>query len=84
MNELFHRNLENKNAKNSADYGYLVCEISDGSKDTTGSSVGRIGGVWSTHAEELALINKRPESLKQNLCFAWTKDTGHLGLKNHL
>lgn len=31
-----------------------------------------------------AVTNKRPESLKQNLCFAWTKDTGHFSLTNHL
>lgn len=31
-----------------------------------------------------AVTNKRPESLKPILCFAWTKDTGHFSLKNHL
>lgn len=31
-----------------------------------------------------AVTNKRPESLKQNLCLAWTKDTSHFSLKNYL
>ena len=33
-------------------------------------------GFWSARAEESAVINKRPASLKGNLCFPGTVDVG--------
>lgn len=39
-------------------------------------------GVWP--AEELAMVSKSPELVKENLCFAKMMDGGLLGLKNEL
>lgn len=49
--------LGGKSVEDSADNGSLACDVSEGSKDPTRPFV---CGVWSTGAEESAVIKKRP------------------------
>ena len=37
---------------------------------------------WSARAKESAVINEKPEPLKQRLCFTGTADAGQLELNN--
>lgn len=52
-----------RNVESSTDDGGLACEVSEGSKDSTGTILGRICGVCSSVAKEAAMINIRPETL---------------------
>lgn len=47
-------------------------------------SIFHIRNLWLrlAEAEESIVINKRTKSLKRHLFFAWTIDTGQLGIKN--
>ena len=38
----------------------------------------------SAGGNESLVFNKKPESLKQNICFAGTMDDGQVGLKKEL
>jgi hypothetical protein len=69
------------NVKSNADEEGLVCDVPEESKDSAGQFVWRICGVLASGAEESSVINKRPETLKQNLCFAGTMAVDQLGLK---
>ena len=63
---MFCRSLED-NVENSAENGGLACEISEGKFKTLirDAAVLIVKILWLAGAEESAVINKIPESLKQ-------------------
>ena len=65
---MLYRSLED-NVENSADYGSLACEISEGRLKMLIRAVAilivKILWFWLAGAEESAVINKIPEPLKQ-------------------
>jgi hypothetical protein len=63
----FCRSFEDK-VESSADDVGLVSDFSEGSKDST-SLLSDESGLWLAWAEESAVINKKQELVKQNLCF---------------
>jgi hypothetical protein len=79
------RNLEN-NVENSAEYGNLACEISEGRLKTLFRAIAvlivKILWFWLAGAEESSVINKIQELLKKNLCITGTIDAGSLKLRN--
>ena len=82
---MFCRSLED-NVKNSAEDGGLACEISEERLKTliraVAVSIVKILWFWLAGAEESAVINKKPELLKQNLCITGPIDAGQLELRN--
>lgn len=73
---------EDKNVESSADDGSLVCEVPKGSKDSTGAIlVMTCSWFCLSGVEELALINKRAETLS-HLCVIGVIDAGQLKLGN--
>lgn len=67
-------NVEDNNSESNADDCGLACGVLEEIKDSIGAIYVKfwIKNWWlySTRAEESGMINKKPDALKWNLCFA--------------
>lgn len=87
VSEMVYRSLEDTDIGSNADDDEgLFYDVSNESKDSPKTLDVLLchKSVMSAQVgfEESAVINKRPELLKQNLCFIGTIDTSQLELRN--
>lgn len=82
VNYLFYRSLED--VESHEDDGGLPRDVSEEKQRLYQAFYVKKLWFWLARAKEMALINKRPEPLKESLRYAGTMDAGRLGLKNRL
>lgn len=81
LSEPFCGRQEDENVERHAEGGGLAPEAAERSKHSSGLLCGKSVVSGQLELKSRLWLNKRPEPLNGNLCFAGTLDAGQLGLR---